>query len=157
MLHRPINHPEDLDELGLLFEACRSTDGHAPIGEHKYLDLMAGNADRAFGRVFVIDGRFIAYVHLTPRRAGTAWVLEVALHPDHRDPAIVKGVLQAALDLVAEAGGGTVRLWVYHPAVNELVDDFGFRLERQLLQMRLSLPPRFVAASPALTAWPASR
>ena len=148
MLYRPVHHPDDLDDLSLLFEACRSADGHAPMGEHKYLDLMAGNDDRAFGRVLVVEGRLIAYAHLTPRKPGAAWVLEVAIHPDYRDPATVKGVLQTALHLVAEAGGGTVRFWVYHPAVDELVEDFGFRPERQLLQMRLPLPPRMAAASP---------
>ena len=148
MRHLPVNHPDDLEDLGRLFEACRSADGHASIGEHKYLDLVAGNADRALGRVFLIEQLMIAYVHLTPRTANTDWVLETALHPDHRDPPIVREVLQAAIDVVADAGGGTVRLWVYHPAVDEVVEDLGFRQERRLLQMRLPLPPRLVPNSP---------
>ena len=149
MHNRPVNHPDDLEDLGRLFEACRSADGHASIGEHKYLDLVTGKADRALGRVFSIEQLTIAYLHLTPRTANTDWVLEATLHPDHRDPPVVREVLQTAIDLVAEAAGGTVRLWVYHQAVDDVVEDLGFRPERQLLQMRLPLPPRLAPTPPS--------
>ncbi len=35
-----------------------------------------------------------------------------------------------------------VRLWVYLPAVAAVVEELGFTLERELLQMRLPLPPQ---------------
>ena len=39
------------------------------------------------------------------------------------------------------AGGGEIRVWVYHPAVEESVRELGFRQERELLQIRTRLPP----------------
>jgi len=148
MEHRPVNHPDDLVGLRQLFEACRAADGHAPIGEQKYLDLLGGNLERSIGRVFDEGNQFIAYVHAIPRIGDDVWVLEAALHPDHRDSVFVREVLATAVDLAINAGAGTVRLWVYHPAVEAVVKELKFHEERQLLQMRLPLPPRFKAVAP---------
>jgi len=147
MQHRPVEHPDDLVSLGRLFEACRAADGHVPIGEHKYLDLIAGNPERSLGLLFEDGNELKAYLHLIPGPSDAAWVVEAAFHPDHRDPAFVRDVLRA-IDLAIGAPGGVVRLWVYHPAVAAVVEELGFREERQLLQMRLSLPPRSRAIAP---------
>lgn len=149
MRSRPVKHPDDLEALQRLFEVCTTFDGHAPIGEHKYLDLVAGSLDRALGVVFTEGSEIVAYIHLTPRDAGSAWALEIALNPQHREPRIVEELLQTAIDQIAQSGGGVVRLWTYQSAFNEFVEHAGFRLERQLLQLRLPLPPRMEAVSPA--------
>ncbi|HKZ28600.1 MAG TPA: mycothiol synthase [Acidimicrobiia bacterium] len=146
---RPVRHPDDLDDLRRLFEQCRIADGHAPIGEHKYVDLMAGTSEGSMGRVFFVEDQLIAYVHLGRRRKDSGWVLETAIQPGYRRPGFIRSVLQSAIDLVADKDGGTIRVWVYHPAVAETVKDLGFHEERQLLQMRLPLPPRQTATVPA--------
>jgi mycothiol synthase len=135
--------------LGHLFELCRLADGHAPVGEHQYLDLVAGTPDRSIGRIFEVDEESIAYAHLSPRRDGDGWVLETAIHPGHRHSHVIRDVVQSAVDLAGSSGGGTIRMWVYHPAVAEAVRGLGFDRERQLLQMRMSLPPGQVPNAPA--------
>jgi mycothiol synthase len=149
MHHRPVRHPDDLDDLSRLFEECRVADGHAPIGEHKYLDLIAGTPERSIGRVFEVGRDLVAYLHLSPRRVDAGWVLETAIHPDYRNPGVIRSVLRSAVDLVFEVGGGTIRVWIYHAAVADIVKEFGFHQERHLLQMRLPLPPRHTATVPA--------
>ena len=144
---RPVRHPDDLDDLNGLFTQCRAADGHAPIGEHQYLDLISGTS-RFVGRVFEIEDELIAYLHLSRRRMD-GWVLETAIHPAHRHPGVVTGVLESAVEVVVDAGGGTIRVWAYHPTVADMVGELGFEPERQLLQMRLALPPRMTATTPA--------
>ena len=138
---RPFRHPDDLDDLRRLFEQCRSADGHAPIGEHKYLDLMGGNRHTSVGYVFEVDNELIAYVHLSTHSVDTVWVMEAAIHPDHRDQVFIRGVLRSAVDRAVDGGGQAIRVWTYLPAVTPLIEELGFRQERQLLQMRLPLPP----------------
>ncbi|MDH5614987.1 MAG: hypothetical protein OEY62_00415, partial [Acidimicrobiia bacterium] len=145
---RPVRHPEDLDDLRRLFEQCRVADGHAPIGEHQYLDLIAGHPERSIGRIFAVENDLIAYLHLS-HRPGDGWVLETAIHPDYRQPEVIRGVLQAAVELARAAGGGMIRVWVYHPTVAEMVEELGFHPERHLLQMRSPLPPRQTPTKPA--------
>jgi len=146
---RSVRHPEDLDDLLRLFEQCRIADGHAPIGEHKYLDLVSGTSKGLVARIFEVGNELVAYVHLSPRRDDDGWVLETAIHPRHRHPDTIRAVLQSALDLTTGAGGGTIRAWIYHPAVAEALRRLGFHRERQLLQMRMPLPPRRTPTLPA--------
>ena len=42
MQFRLVEVPSDLAALQDFFELCRTADGHWPLGEHKYLDLVAG-------------------------------------------------------------------------------------------------------------------
>jgi mycothiol synthase len=148
MVIRPARYPQDLDALQRLFEECGMADGHAPIGEHKYLALAAGTSEDSSGLIFEDDGNLVGYVHLNPRRGGKGWVLETAIHPGHRHPGLIREVLQSAVDLCAGAGGGPIRAWVYHPAVAEMMQKIGFRRERNLLQMRRPLPPGRAAVVP---------
>lgn len=148
MQERAVNYPEDLDALEGLFEQCRLADDHAPIGEHKYLDLVAGDPDRAIARVFEDRDELIGYLHLTRRANDETWVLEVALHPEHREPGIIRAVILSAVDLGLESGSASIRMWAYHPAVAAMVEELGFIEERKLLQLRVPLPPSSEAAAP---------
>ncbi len=145
---RPVRHPQDLDALGRLFDECRRADGHAPIGEHKHLALVAGTTQASIARIFEDGTGVCGYAHLSPRRDGEGWVLEIAIGPDRRDSESIKEVLLTAIGQ-APAGGGPIRVWVYHTAVGEALVEMGFRKERQLLQMRRSLPPGPSPAPPA--------
>ena len=138
---RPVRHPQDLGTLDRLFDECRMADGHRPIGEHKYLALVAGGSEATLGRIVEDEGNLIGYFHLSPRRDGEGWVLEAVIHPGHRHPAAIRNMVQSALDLATGTGRGAVRAWVYHPVVAQVVIAMGFRVERQLLQMRMALPP----------------
>ncbi len=146
---RPVRHPRDLGSLDRLFDECRMADGHGPIGEHKYLALVAGSSETILGRIVEDDGNLIGYFHLSPRRDGDGWVLEAAIHPGHRHPATIRNLMQYALDLATGTGRGAIRAWVYHPVVAQVVTMMGFRIERELLQMRMTLPPKSEPAMPA--------
>ncbi len=148
MHERAVNYPDDLDGLDGLFEQCRLADHHAPIGEHKYLGLMAGGPDRTIARVFEDGNELIGYMHLTRRVNDETWVLEVALHPDHREPGTIREVIESAVALGFESGGTSIRVWAYHPAVAAIVEELGFLEERKLLQLRVPLPPGLEAAVP---------
>ncbi len=145
---RPVHHPDDLEGIRRLLAKCRLVDQHAPIGEHKYLDLIRDEPLMSTGSVFEVEDELIAYVHLSSRTADVDWAIETAIDPGHRDPVVVRDVIQSALALSAEAGGGRVRLWVYLPSVAAVVEELGFVRERELLQMRLPLPPRHAPVPP---------
>lgn len=136
MRFRPVELPDDLARLNALFEACRTADGHAPLGEHKFLDL---GAERSIGMVADESGDIVVYVHLSPYLDG--WGLEVAVHPLRRDENLARRAVEAAMKAVASTGGGWVTCWVYDPILGEAVRRLGFRESRELFQLRRPLPP----------------
>ena len=138
---RSVRHPQDLNALGRLLDECRLADGHASIGEHKYLALVSGTSEALQAAVLEDDTGLWGYAHLSARRDAEGWVLEMAIRPDRRDSEAIRKVVSSAIGLAAEAGGGPIRAWAYHVAVADVLQQMGFRTERQLLQMRRSLPP----------------
>jgi mycothiol synthase len=141
MLFRPVEVPGDLAALQHLFELCRTADGHWPLGEHKYLDLVAGSGGDGIGLVGESDGELLAYTHLTPSREPGRWTFEMAVHPLHRTLAVVEGTATTAMRSAAEHGATGLRVWVFRPAVAEVLHQLGFEEERELRQLRRSLPP----------------
>jgi mycothiol synthase len=134
---RPVRHPEDLEALEALFAACRLADGHEPLGEHKYLDLVGGGSTGLVGE----EGRqAVAYGHLTRNERAGIWGLEVAVHPLWRHTEIIERVVSAARDAAADAAPGEVHLWAYHPRIAQTVGRLGFRQVRELRQLRRTLP-----------------
>ncbi|MGH8999287.1 MAG: mycothiol synthase [Acidimicrobiia bacterium] len=148
-----------------LLVAAEAADGHRALGEHKWLDLTAGEPGRFTGLVAEDGGRLLGYAHLSVSSAGH-FGLEVAVDPAYRSVGVggivVEGVgvegggvegalVTAALDVAAAAGGGDLQFWVFQPdhAHDALVRALGFRLGRELYQMRRSLP------HPEAPRWPA--
>jgi len=136
-----------LSALKSLFDAARESDHHEPLGEHKWLDLVHGGR-RAFAGVVGREGEaVVGYAHLSrhhkPR--GAQWGLEVVVHPNHRDKGAEETLLRRALDVVAEEGGGHIHWWVFQPtdAHGEAAANLGFKKGRDLLHMKVSLPPSF--------------
>lgn len=129
----------DRESLDAMFELAAECDGHFPIGEHKYLDLMVGD-EIAAGQVGVVDGTPVAYLAVTPpRRNGTA-ALEIAIHPLHRSHDVIERLIRAGVGAAVDCGAATVRVWAFQP---NMVDEFraaGFRGERELRQLRVDLP-----------------
>jgi mycothiol synthase len=78
---------------------------------------------------------------IASRRDGD-WTMQAVIHPRSRDEPTGRRVVEALLAAVAAEGGGRVDWWVYAPTpVDDAVAaEFGFRVDRQLLQMRRSLP-----------------
>ena len=135
---RPVE-PADRELLDAMFEVAAECDGHFPIGEHKYLDLMAGDGVAA-GQVGVVGGSPVAYLAVTPpRRDGTA-ALEIAIHPLHRSHGVIEGLIRAGVDNAVDLGAARVRVWAFQPNMVDELRAAGFRAERELRQLRVDLP-----------------
>lgn len=72
------------------------------------------------------------------------WTVEVAVHPDHRDPqgTIETLLIKTALAVVADLGGSALRVWMAAPPPEReaVAHRLGFTLERELRQLRVPLP-----------------
>jgi mycothiol synthase len=138
--------PADVERIRALSDAVELATGIVPLGDDAWTGMHAA-AGRDRG-VLDADADADAYAHLAHHHAGE-WSLELAALPEvagaRRDE-----LLDAAVDLVREEGGGHVTYWV-HGA--DAADDTrarraGFTPERELLQMRVPLP------LPAPPRWP---
>src|ERR1700684_1965595 len=98
----------DIAEVSELLHEATVADGHRPLGEHKWLDLVHGGRPRVAGVLARggSDGRLIGYAQLS--RGHNTWGLEVVIRPDHRGPTDDVGInlLDAALGGVTRLGGG---------------------------------------------------
>jgi mycothiol synthase len=130
-----------------LSQAVEARDGVPPFGDDTWRAFRGTGSGDVGLLLDGADGGTVAYAHLAHHHADE-WSLEVAA----RD-----GVAGACPDLVDRAvaevaarGGGHVTLWA-HGASNEsdaLATAAGFRLERELLQLRVPLP------LPTVARWP---
>lgn len=137
---RAVRRPHDLEALEALFDVVTECDGHAPIGEHKYLDLRGADPDRVTGLVVVRGGDLMAYVAVSPTRDRVTWAIEFAVHPLHRSPGEVSLLVAAALEQVEASGGRRARVWAFQPNMVEALEAAGFVPERELRQLRRPLP-----------------
>ncbi len=134
----------DVAEVARLLHEVTVADGHQPLGEHKWLDLVHGGR-KGFAGFVAREGRdtaLIGYAQLS--RGHDTWGLEVVIHPDHRGPGHSVGIdlLSAALTEVQRLGGGHVHLWVPKPTADTdaMAAACGLAHGRDLLQMRRPLP-----------------
>lgn len=154
-------------EVDGLLAAAAGTDRHAPLSEQAASALdhddRPGGERRWLLTTRAADGALTGLAVLTrspaPTRPPTAgddpaarrgpgsWSVEAVVHPDARTaagsgPGVEGRLLQAALDVAAGDGGGTVRYWAFctPPDHDAAVRPFGFAPERSLYQMRVPLP-----------------
>ncbi len=135
---------EDIAAVSRLLRAAERVDDHAPLGEHKWLDLVQGGRAGFAGFVAREAGheRVVGYAQLA--KGTKSWSIEYVIHPSirHSDNGVAIALLQQALDEVAVDGGGPVHLWVPKPTArhNEVAATLGFDRGRELYQMTRSLP-----------------
>lgn len=147
MRHLDIKREMDVDDVAtvseLLADAERA-DGHRPLSDHLWLDLVHGGRPGFTGLVAWEPGHEhpVAYAQLA--RGNESWALELVVHPHHRYDMHTVGpdILGAALDVVREEGGGHVHWWVFEPSSvhAELAGAVGLQPGRRLFQMRRRLP-----------------
>ena len=134
----------DVAEVADLLAVVARADGHRPLGEHKWLDLVHGGRT-GFAGFVAREGRsgpLLGYAQLS--RGHHTWGVEVVVAPESRGPdhCVAPDLLSAALSEVARQGGGHVHLWVAKP--DDWWDDTaascGLHRGRELLQMRRPLP-----------------
>src|SRR5947199_1590311 len=108
----------DIAAVSALLDVAESVDGHRPLGEHQWLDLVQGGREGFAGLVGWEPGHDhpVAYAQVT--RGPESWALEFVVDPHHRDrlAAIGAEVVGAALDIVATEGGGHWHMWVPKPS-----------------------------------------
>jgi mycothiol synthase len=134
----------DIASVRELLDVATAEDSHAPLGEHKWLDLVQGGRAGFAGLVAWEPGHDhpVGYAQLS--RGTDSWALELVVDPHHRDPQLAVGreLLAAALGLVQDEGGGHLHFWVPKPTDvhDEMAAAAGLARGRDLLQMRRTLP-----------------
>lgn len=140
--------PTDLGPVSALLEEAEAADGHHPIGEHTYLVLTHGGQEDALGLVGQVGEDLVAYLALTPGRERGWWGLELAVHPLHRTPKNFLELFEAASHEVHQRNGQALRAWIFQPRLAEAAMQAGFRAERELYKLKLSLPTGMKPAYP---------
>lgn len=134
----------DVAEVSDLIGAVAAADGHRPLGEHKWLDLVHGGR-KGFAGFVAREGErgpLVGYAQLS--HGHRTWGVEVVVPPElrSREHCVVEDLLTAALTEVGRQGGGHVHLWVPKPTPDwdATAADAGLARGRDLLQMRRALP-----------------
>jgi mycothiol synthase len=148
-------------EILALLEKVETSTGHRALSEHKSTELISASgrgggpghrsgADNRGRAPFVAvlarrTGRsdLVGYAHLGRDLHSGHHVVELVVDCATDDPAGVgDALLEAAVDDVARRGGGPIRLWVSRadPVDDQRALARGFRIERDLYQMRCPLP-----------------
>jgi mycothiol synthase len=139
----------DIAAVSELLEVATEVDGHPPLDEHQWLDLVHGGRHDFAGLVAWEAGqsRPVGYAQVTREESHAhpaTWALECVVDPRHRRPdlGIARTLLDAAIGLVAEAGGGHVHMWVPKPTEtsDQLAASIGLHRGRELCQLRRPLP-----------------
>jgi len=134
----------DIAEVSELLAGVAEADGHRPLGEHKWLDLVHGGR-KGFAGFVARDGErgpLLGYAQVS--RGHRTWGLEVVVPPPLRGPehGVIGDLLSAALTEIGRQGGGHVHLWVPKPTADwdGAAAACGLQRGRDLCQMRLVLP-----------------
>ena len=141
--------PGDIEAVSELLRVATDVDGHKPLDEHQWLDLVHGGRHGFAGLVAWEPGHDhpVGYAQVTREVAAghsPTWALEYVVDPHHRQAGlgIARTLLETALGIVAGAGGGHVHMWVPKPTAlhDELATAVGLQRGRELRQLRRVLP-----------------
>ncbi len=135
---------DDIAHVTELLDAAARADGRRPLSDHLYLDLVGGGHEGFAGLLAWEPGHEHPIGYAQVSKGNASHVFELVIHPHHRYEMATIGpeLLDAALSVVTDDGGGHVDWWVYEPtsAHRSLADDSGMHQDRTLFQMRRSLP-----------------
>jgi mycothiol synthase len=138
VIHQPL--PVHLAAITELVRAATDANGFRPLDDQHWLELTHGGAP-GFAAVLAWNDdetTLTGYAQLSHGNASSG--LQVVTDPKHPD---VSALVTAALNVVAEGGGGLVNWWMFHAtdASAAMAARDGFTPGRVLLQMRRPLPP----------------
>ena len=138
---------DDIAAVSELLELAAAADGHQPLGDHQWVDLVQGGR-AGFAGLVAWEGsgldRPVGYAQVT--RGPDTWAVELVIDPERRateaGEAIAHDLLTSALDVVREEGGGHVHVWVPKPTPmhDQVTAAVGLSRGRDLYQMRRPLP-----------------
>jgi len=141
--------PADVEAVRHLADEIEAATNTPPFGETTWLGLSDGGTRDDVGLLLPgADDRLDGYAHVARHHAG-AWSLEAATRGD--DVEARAALVRAALDAVADHGGGHVTMWAHSPTEGDdaVATLTALAPERDLLQLRVPLP---LSESPR---WPA--
>lgn len=146
--------PDDVQVVRDLIRDAERADGHRPLSDHLWLDLVDGGREGFAGLVAWEPGHDhpVAYAQIS--KGNDSYSVELIVHPHHRYEMHLIGpeLLSAALDEVSRNGGGHVHWWVFEPTIahQQVAADVGLTPGRTLHQMRRSLPLSVADAADAV-------
>ena len=133
-------HPDMRDRLKTFLRLVTSADGEPVLSESKQMRLD-GRLDCREQVVVDTDSRLIGYGQAAWHRGSDGaeghWALEIVVEPRHRDGSTAEVLIQA---LRREAEGSDVILWARNNYVADAACVLGWHRQRELLEMRRSLP-----------------
>lgn len=136
--------PDDIAVVRDLLRDAERADGHRPLSDHLWLDLVDGGREGFAGLVAWEPGHEHPVAYAQVSRGHESYSLELVVHPHHRYEMNLIGpeLVKAALDEVAASGGGHVHWWVFEPTIahEQVAVATGLQSGRTLHQMRRSLP-----------------
>lgn len=156
-MHRDVtvvNEPDAtlIAEIGALLDRA-SRDGSPVLSDPKRIVALdpAGGRNGLGGDVLIADlvvgsdgeEPLRAFAPVVGDRVAGHYAVELITDPDDTDRSELQdALLEAAVDLVTGAGGGTLRLWSHGASADDdrRAAARGFSRDRDLLQMRCSLP-----------------
>ena len=134
----------DISAVLELLQAAEDVDGHQPLGDHQWVDLVQGGREGFAGLVAWEPGHEHPVGYAQVSRGRDSWALEYVVDPHHRAPgaAIAHDLVRAAIDVVASEGGGHLHLWRSKPTADDdaVASANGLSRGRDLLQLRRPLP-----------------
>jgi mycothiol synthase len=130
----------DASVSGLL-DAATAADGRHPLSDHLRMELARGGGPGFAAVTAEVGGHLAGYAQLALIN-GVRNIELVVAPQDRADPSIARKLLAAAVDVVADDGGGPAQWWAFDagPGDDELARSAGLAMTRELLQMRRPLP-----------------
>ena len=146
--------PDDIQIVADLLRDAERADGHRPLSDHLWLDLVDGGREGFAGLVAWEKGHDHPVAYAQVSKGHDSYSIELVIHPHHRYEMHLIGpeLLSAALDEVSRNGGGHVHWWVFEPTIGhaEVAAAVGLTPGRTLHQMRRSLPLSIADAAHAV-------
>ena len=127
-----------------LLDVAASVDGHRPLDEHRWLDLVQGGRAGFAGLVAIEPGHDHPVGYAQVSKGQDSWSLDFVVDPHHRVPGNCIGddLVAGALEVISNEGGGHVHMWVPKPTTvhDEIAANNHLVRGRDLYQMRRPLP-----------------
>jgi mycothiol synthase len=126
-----------------LLDAARRPDGSRPLSDRLWVELRNSGIHDYLGLLLAQVGhdRAVGYAQIS--HGPQDFLLEIVLHPELGDPALVCAeLLDSALEEIEVDGGGSVVWWVSEPRPHhhQVAIEAGFAHDRTLYQMQAPLP-----------------
>lgn len=135
--------PDELAEVTALLSEAEAADGHRPLADHKWLDLLHGGR-QGFTALLQrsADGQLQGYGQLSAGHDASGLQTVVRPSARHLRQAVEPALVGAAVGEVAGRGGGRLYYWMNPPtdAQRRAAAAAGFTPGRELLQMAVPLP-----------------